>query len=118
MTTIKITETNDIRTLELMSDNGVDFFADVLGPLTVDPDDYDGNGVTICTDPDVDAEFVMSDDEFDWWEAWCEREERIADALEHATDEQLVEHASIIDEYGHDFEELQRHECELLGIEY
>ena len=118
MTTIKIAGTDEIRTLEVFGGGDIDYLADVLGPFTVDPDDYDGNGVTICIDPDVDAEFVMSEDEYGWWEAWCEREERISDAIANADEDMLARHFEVVDEYGHDLEELQRHECELFGIEY
>lgn len=108
MTTIKVTDTNEVRTLSLVS-NGYDYLADVLGPMT-----YEGSGIMVGEDTD----FEMSEEAFDWWADWSAREERINEALDNASKETLEEHVRLIDDYCTDMEELQRQECELLGIEF
>lgn len=108
MTTIKIIETNEVRTLSLMS-NGIDFLGDVIYQMT-----YEGSGIMMGEDTD----FEMSEEAFEWWADWSAREERINEALDNASKETLEEHVRIIDDYCTDMEELQRQECELLGIEW
>lgn len=67
---------------------------------------------------EVDGEtfWAMTQDEFDWWERWAEREERIQERAAEIGEEAYEQIAELAVEFGHDFELMQDKEEEVLGI--
>jgi hypothetical protein len=86
---------------------GEDLLADIMG----------NSGVEFSTD-DNGAFIVATDADIAWWAKWAETEEKIWYAKIDADDETAAEDDELIGAYLNDFENLQRRECELFGIEY
>ena len=99
-TNIKATDTG--ATYSYQSDGN--FLDDVIG----NSGDYESDEST----------WLMSDDDARWWMEWAEREEAINAAYDIADADVRVKAEQLVSDWGHDFEELQRRECELYGIDY
>ncbi len=102
MTSITIESNNKSLALECIVD-GVDILADVMG----------GCGV----EHDVNGRFYLpTEDDFDWWQRWAEREERICAAYAEADDETRIEYEDAVCDFGYDMEVLQDKLETVLGI--
>lgn len=99
-----ITVNGEVRELELRDSNGTDFLSDIIGQ---DPD------VTVGET----ADWVMTEQQFSWWERWARREQRINDRIEELGEHAVEMACKLADLYGFDYELLQDVQEKAFGIE-
>ena len=99
MTTIKIVETGETKTLECVI-GGTDWIADEMMDC----------GVVVCEDGTAD--FEMEEAQYRWWKQWAEREVYIQETAEELGEEAIENVARIASKHN-DMEDAQ-----LACIEY
>lgn len=103
-TTIKISETGEVRELECVID-GQDILADVMA----------GCGESVEVE---DADFLVDTaKDAEWWAEWARIEELVHAAYAEADEAVRAEDEQLSIDWGHDMEELHLRECALYGIE-
>lgn len=60
--------------------------------------------------------WVLTEEDFDWWQTWIEREERINAAYDEADEETRKKYERAVIDYGYDMELLQDALEKVLGI--
>jgi len=84
---------------------------DLMDDLLAQADAYD------ILEDGCENYWILPEADFDWWERWIEREERINAAYEDADEETRKEYERAVIDYGYDMEQMQYVLERILGID-